>query len=178
MGCTCEIINFSVNSRETMLELIDLFNSTMIEEFYDLDFKLKRENIKQHENEFWIYIDEEPLFACYECGEQVTDFVKKFIKEHPDNKIFADYHCTFSNCGDATYIRYIYNPESKELEIKSLFGEDSGLYMCPECEEEFEDALMELEDYDPNKRFECPACGAEISLEVSQDIKVVALNDF
>ena len=128
------------------------------------------------EKDFWIFVDAEPLFTCYEDGDQVDKLVREFVKKYPEENLTVEYMATFNNCGDAYCINFNYCAKDKRLEIKNIYGEYSALDMCPECEEGFE-PLVFLEDFEEEKTYTCPYCGAEISLNAHKEIKKIKLED-
>lgn len=165
MGCTHEIINMHFQKRNVAKNMIEMFNDFFKSKLYYSSMKLNYEDIKYEEDVYKIVIDQEPLFTIYDCGMQVQELIIEFLKKYPNIIFYVDYTCTFSNCGDCLYIEY--HCENNNIKIKEMYGNDMGLYFCPECEEEFDDALMYIEDYVPNKKYICPYCKKEISLEVN-----------
>lgn len=178
MGCTHDYVNINLKTREMAETALELFAELLEEDLYGSFFDIDEIDIEEKEDGFWIHIDEEPLFNSWEEGEQIEYFVKEFVKRYPDEYFYLDDTASFNNCGDTTYYEYRYDEKVKELTIRTVWAEDGGLYICPECEEDFDgEALVYIEDYKEGEIYTCPHCDAEITFDAEESIEKIKLED-
>ena len=184
MGCSHDCININLKTEEMAKNAIRLFGE-LLEEDLEKDLKSRffhvdEMNMKETEDGFWFYIDEEPLFNNWDSGENINYFVKEFIKRYSDEYFYLSNTTTFNNCGDTTYCKYEYDEKNKELTIKTVYSEwGDGLYDCPECQEDFDgEALVYIEDYEDGKTYLCPNCHAEVTFDAEQYVEKIKLEDF
>lgn len=163
MGCTYDVVNIRLENENH----IELFKNSFNELLKDYLYDGKYENflIRKNKNEHWIAIQEEGLFSEAQGLEFIEYFVTEFAKQYPNIKFYMDYKCTYNNCGDANYVEYNYDG-GDIITVKSMNAEISGIFDCPECETYFEDALVEIEEYNPDQKYYCPECSAEIEYNV------------
>lgn len=177
MGCTRDTINMIVKSKEMAEKAMKLFNEVLKDELY-FHFEIEEDDIREEDDCFIIEIDEEPLFLTWEGNEQVAFFVKEFILQNPKESFYLENTTSFSNCGDTNYYEYTYDEKNKELTIRTVFAEFDSLYMCPECEEDFEEALVYIEDYKKGETYTCPYCGETITFDAAECITKIKLEEF
>ena len=72
----------------------------------------------------------------------------------------------------------VHDEKNKELTIRTVFAEFDSLYMCPECEEDFEEALVYIEDYKKGETYTCPYCGETITFDATECITKIKLEEF
>ena len=117
-----------------------------------------------------------------ENGAPFEDMILEYLKAVPNNRFYAWYECTFNNCGDIVHKEYNY--ENGVLKIEDRYSEQSELGYCPECEwEAWEDEDLEydtlclIEDYDPEKEYKCPNCGAILEWDMDIINRTMSLID-
>ena len=179
MGCSCSNINVNVKTKERAIELIKLFSELLEDDLYCSLLELNEDDIKKSDDGFWFYIDEEPLFAVADDYELVNYFVKEVIKRFPNEYLYLEHIISFNNCGDTTYCEYRYDEQNKILNLKVVYAEEGdGLYICPECDEDFEgEPLVYIEDYKEGETYICPFCGAEITFDAEETIEKISLEE-
>lgn len=177
MGCTCDYVNINLKTREMAETALKLFAELLEEDLYGSFFDIDEIDIEEKEDGFWVRFEEEPLFNTWDDGEQIKLFVKEFIKKFPDEPFYLDNTTSFNNCGDTYYYEYIYDENKKQLTIRTIYSEDSGLYYCPECEEYFDDPLVYIDEYKKGETYTCPECGAEIEYDADETIQKIKLED-
>ena len=106
-----------------------------------------------------------------ENGTQFKRVVFEYLKAVPDCEFYAQYGCTFDNCGAGVDTTYIY--KNKTLKIVDKYSEDAYIDYCSECDSELYDnenssnsVPYRLEDWEENTEYKCPNCGANIEWEV------------
>ena len=90
-----------------------------------------------------------------------------FVESIPDVELEAEYTCTFDNCEDALYNTYKYS--DGQLKVRSAYSEMGEGGYCPECDEELDIRLIELDPERYEDGYVCPHCGEEIEYEVDVD---------
>ena len=163
MGCTYDVINVKLNNLNDAVIFINIFNQVLKNDFYFKDFKVEDDSIEDNGSEVLINIEGEPLFAHAEGVELCECLIKEFVRIHPTINIQLDYSCTYSNCGEALYAKFDYC-KSNIINVKIISADYDGIFWCEECDEEFEEALLYIEDYEDGKTCICPNCGATLSL--------------
>lgn len=174
MECICDTININLKNIKDVEIFIDFFNEIMMEDLYDENFILDKSFVFNGEK-IWISIQEEPLFRKTECGAQVEYLFKKFAQKYPDITFYGDYSCTYNNCNDVLFITYNYGEDGK-IKIREMGADNKGLFMCSECKEEFDDALVYIDEYEIDKTYECPFCKAQLKFNVcvnEYEIKII-----
>ena len=173
MGCTYDIISVNIK-KENKNDFIKLFNSLLEDCLYD-DWCMADEDCFEDDGKRTTFgMDQEPVFTMMENGAQLDDVFVAFLAAHPDNDFYAEYECTFNNCG-AMVLKY-YTFCDGILKIHSKYAEEGYVTNCPECgcEGEDEDGLLCLADWDSSSTFTCPECGAELELEdASEDFEEI-----
>lgn len=179
MGCSHSNINVNVKTKERAMVLINLFSEILEDYLYDSKFKIFEDEIKKDENGFWFYIDESPLFVVADDYDFVNYFVKESIKRFPNEYLYLEHIISFNNCGDTTYCEYKYDEQNKILTLRTVYAEEGdGLYICPECDEDFEgEPLVYIEDYKKGETYICPICGAEITFDAEERIEIISLEE-
>ena len=183
MGCTRDNIIIKTKTKGLALEVTKLFGEILKEDLFYDDFILEEDEIEEEDGEFVLMIDEEPLFAMWDAGSQIDYFVKEFIKRFPNDYFFVEDEASFNNCGDTTIYRYEYDEKKQELHLTTAFSDSYSLCMCPECEEDFEEEFVFLEDcldegYNEEETFVCPYCGEKFKYDVTIVREVFKLEDF
>ena len=167
MGCTYDVINAKVKNMDDAKKFIDFFNNFFKDDLYFQDYEIDESFITENEetNELWINIDEEPLFRMMSGEESIELFVENFSKKHPKLSYYLNYICTYNNCSDAFYMEVNYDGDNK-IKLRKVWADDEGIFMCPKCEEDFEEALCYIDDFEEDKVYTCPFCGADIEYQV------------
>lgn len=177
MGCIFEKVNLNFGSKEHALNFIDLYNEMLKEDIYD---ELTENDVWVSDSGCSIHLDDTPIFKPMERGELLNDVAERFLNENPDAKFSADYECSFSNCGDTTITTYEY--VNGVLTIYCRWGELPYENYCEECEyDSFEDEdgdgepIVRLEDWEPDKEYTCPQCGAVIPFEAGRFVQNIPI---
>lgn len=177
MGCVFEKVNLNFGSREHALKFIALYNEMLKDEIYDA---LSESDAQVCDFGCDIHLDDTPIFKSIDRGEQLDDVVERFLNENPDASFYADYECSFSNCGDTTITTYEY--VNGVLTIDYRWGELPYENYCEECDyDSFEDEdgdeepIVRLEDWEEGKVYTCPQCGAVIPFEATRDIQRIKI---
>ena len=115
MGCSCDIINITVESEEIAQHALDIFNEVLKDRLYDDetikmdDLVCTNESIPKFDYKWTTFcIEGEPLFSSYEEDACIDDFVRAFIEKMPENRIDVEQETTFNNCGEINVYKYIY----------------------------------------------------------------------
>ena len=158
MGCTYDIIEATFKEEDLAEEFLEMFSAILGDELYDdISFLGDEISIEEFGDSVCLTIEGEPLFTSYEDGEQLMDVVLTFLSLHPEIKFEATYDCTFNNCGDHLYMKYIY--QNNLLTLKR-WNADFYLLGCPECEAEWDEPIYTMIGEDDI----CPSCGADLEL--------------
>lgn len=177
MGCTYDVVSARFNNKDDAKKFLEAFNEILRDDFYDSDFDAIVGHI--HKTDEYgrehIMMDVEPMFKLAEGCEIMEYFAVEFAKRYPEIKFHIFYECTYNNCPDAIIAEFDYDGDGI-IKFKGTYGEDSGIYMCPECEAEFDEALVYLDDYNPNEKYFCPECGEEIEFDVSFEEREIVVN--
>jgi hypothetical protein len=179
MGCSFDRIGITIDKKENIKTFVDIFNKELKDDLYWPDNTYLSES--DFEDEFGVFtasVEEEPLFAMMENGAQLIDVVHTYLEAVPDCKFSLWYECTFNNCGAIVYTTYEY--ANHILTIVDKSSEDSYLDYCPECDwsayddEDMEDEeLCTIDNYDPEKEYICPSCGAVLEWDVCIDTSIM-----
>lgn len=179
MGCTRDIINAELKNKECREDFIAFFEEYLKEEFYfKKEWQERFYEFRGKENEKqWFYVDCEPLFRRANGNELIELLAIEFAKKYPENDFYISYYCTFSNCGDVIDMDFYYVSNKNEITIKETYGDDNAINYCEECDAEFDEPLVYLEDYDDNETYTCPECGAELTMYVSRASRKICLTE-
>lgn len=176
MSCTIDVFNADFGTKDHALAFIKLFNEMLKEDLY-IAHEISERDIEFKFDQYSISIDESPLFSMAERGGQLLPVIKRFLLENPDAIFSAYYSCSFTNCGDTTYIECTYNDGI--LTIETRWGELPYETYCEECEydsdEEDEDYIVDLATWEEDKIYKCPNCGAVIEFEAEHDIQKIKI---
>ena len=175
MGSIIEKIQFNFKNKNDSLLFIDHFNDKMNDCFVYENRKLSEKNITFDSEKYSISSEHEPFFNSIDDYESIAEVIQEFLELYSIVKFDGFFERSFGNCGDTTIVEYSFNKESKELKIRSLFADQDSLSYCYECDEDFEEPLMYLTDYKEGEIYHCPYCGEEISLDVSEYIKIIKI---
>jgi len=170
MGCSYDVFRATLGQEEYREDFVRLWNEVLEDELYD-DFAGASMDCFEGEE---FEIDSEPLFRTMLNGEQVADFLKEFLKLHPDAELTAEYECTFNNCSDMVLSYFTY--ENHVLKIKTLYSEFPYIERCPGCGHE-EEEMLTLYDWVENEPLKCPQCGHEFDMDVdvvTEEIEICA----
>ena len=165
MGCTNDVINARLKTKEDIKTFITEFNNILNDDLYYDEYDVKDIEIEEELNGYHIFFENEPMFCTADGGDITEYFIKEFVKKYPDIHFSMDYFCSYSNCGDVLFIEYEYNGNNTIL-VKQKNAEQEGIYMCAECEEDFDEPLVFFDEYNENEEYICPECGARNTLEV------------
>lgn len=100
--------------------------------------------------------------------EGMTGILKACIKKIPDVVFTADYDISCYLCGDNAETHYQY--DGKYLIEKSKYENDVPYLSCPHCGKEIGCCeLVALEDWEPEKTYNCPNCEGTVLLPYSYD---------
>lgn len=157
MGCTYDIIEAKFNEECVVEKFLEMFADILGDDlYYGDDWDPDCVDVDCVAGDFYIIIEDEPLFCSFDDGEQLTDVVLAFLKQYPNIKFEATYNCTFNNCGDQLFTKYEY--DHNRLTIKHWYA-DFYVLGCPECGAEWDEPIYTLDGED-----ECPECGANLEL--------------
>ena len=165
MGCTTDVINAKFKKEEDIKLFIDLFNEILKDDLYYDEYDLEDIKIEKEEDEYHIFFENEPMFYTADGIEITKHFVKEFVSAYPEIHFSMDYFCSYSNCGDVNLTEYSYSGNNK-IFVKETYSDQEGIYMCEECEEDFDEPLVFFDEYDENVDYLCPECGAKNTLDV------------
>lgn len=176
MGCSFDRIGVNIDKKDNINTFIEIYNRELKDKFYwgEDDF-IDEECFEYHHGiGHMLYVENEPLFSMMENGAQFADVVFTYLEAVPDCQFTAWYECTFNNCGAIVYTTYEYN--NGVLKITDKSSEESDISYCPECDwDSYEDddledeVLCRIEDWDPDKEYVCPNCGAVLEWDVFVD---------
>lgn len=174
MGCSYDVIQANIK-KEHKEKFIELFNKILAEDLYDDEYCIADEDCFEDSGDRSEFsIDAEPLFSVMENGEQLVPFFKKFLAECPDNEFDAEYECTFNNCAAMALLNFSFADGT--MTVRYRYTETGFISECPECgyEDEDEEDLFTLHDYEEGKELVCPSCGAVLELEDAfEDIETI-----
>jgi hypothetical protein len=167
MGCVFETVNVYFGNKNHATNFINIFNEMLKDEIYE---ELTEDCVRVQDSGCSIYLNDTPIFKSIERGEQLNDVIVRFLKENPAAEFSADYYCAFSNCGDTTITTYEYAEGILTIDYRS--GELPYESYCEECdydslETDDDDAepIVRLEDWEEDKVYTCPNCGAVIEFD-------------
>jgi hypothetical protein len=167
MGCVFETVDIRFGNREHAINFINIYNEMLKDEIYD---NLTENDVRVGDSGCTIHLDDTPIFKSIERGEQLNDVVERFLNENSDAEFSADYYCAFSNCGDTTITTYEYDDGILTIDYRG--GELPYESYCEECEydsletdDDDAEPIVRLEDWEPDKVYTCPNCGAVIEFE-------------
>jgi hypothetical protein len=172
MGCTFDNVMLTCENKEIADKFAETFNRVLTEDLYygKAEFELFSDD---NPDEYITTADAEPMFYSYEDGSQVEDAVCEFAKENAEEKFTVEYNCTFSNCGDALYIRFEYKDNC--LTVTERYANADAISYCEECDADFDEPLCFLDDYDPDEEYVCSECGAMLKLDFDENIRTLTL---
>ena len=171
MSCTYDVFKIKVKKEEHAKMFAELWNKVLGEGDYLYDFDEDTnlfEEFVEESGSYVLNIEDEPLFAYDDGGNQIQFMITSFIERVPDVELEANYTCTFDNCPDALYNTYNYS--NGRLIIRCAYSESGEGDYCPECDEELEIRLIELEPEHLVEGYICPLCGEIIEYEASVDV--------
>ena len=178
MSSRCEIFSIKLKKEEYAKKFSELWNEILGEGDYLDNFDEETDIFslfKEEDGEYSLCMEEEPLFACDEEGDQVDLMIKAFIQAIPNVELEAEYTCTFDNCSDAFYKAYQYS--NNKLSIHDAYSEYGEGYECPECDVDLDVCLIKLSPEMYEDGFVCPHCGEQIDYEANVNEYVIDLID-
>jgi hypothetical protein len=161
MGCSYDVIHVELENKKQVEAFIEIFNRELEDELYWDENKISLDSFEEDMDKFILDIDDEPFFAHMYNGDQLYDVFIPFLKMFPEAKFYADYECTFNNCGDAVYLKFEYNGNNI-LKVEERYSESYGIEYCPECDTELFDEICCISDYNKDEEYTCPNCGAQL----------------
>lgn len=173
MGCSFDRLGATIMRKQDVKTFIEIFNRELKDSLYDEeDAFIDESNFEELAAGIYIMsVEQEPLFKMMENGAPYEDMLMEYLKAVPDAQFYAWYECTFNNCGDIVHHEYHYNDHV--LKIERRYADNAYLDYCAECdweaysdEELDDDTLCLIEDYDPEKEYKCPNCGAVLEWDV------------
>lgn len=172
MGCSFDRITATFETKEQTKVFADIYNEKLEDDFYwGEDSFLNDDDFNLENGLYHLWVEDEPLFRTMENGDQLVDVIYSYLEAVPDCNFYLEYECTFNNCGAIVFTTYDY--KDGILKIVDKNSEDSYLDYCPECNwEAYEDenmdgeALCTIDEWEEDKVYVCPNCGAVLDWEV------------
>ena len=168
MSCTFDLVAVRVYPGEQAQAFIAAFSEELEKSGYlyeDVDLSDAAELFIEDEEGFYFETDAEPLFAEYAEGAQVLRLIQSAAAAAPKAEVWAEYLCTFDDCGDAVFATYSY-ADNKLTVVEKVSPAGEYLEYCDDCGADF-DAVCSIADFDPSESYACPECGEALSYEMS-----------
>lgn len=178
MGCSYDRFNAMLPSETHAEAFAELFNQMLKEELYwGEDSFITPNNFSCGLcEEYYIDVDDEPLFNMMDNGSQLVNVILEYIKCFPDDEFSANYYCTFNNCGAVFMTDYKYNG-NRRLRLEHRWSENESLSYCNECDTAFwENPICTIEDYEEGEVYHCSNCGAELEWDANIEEVFFELN--
>lgn len=185
MGCSYDMLGATIRRKEDIKTFVEIFNEELK---YDIDGIdpdgdgfLNENDFESDGNSYSTFIAAEPLFNEMENGAQFKRVVLEYLKAVPDVPFSAWYRCTYDNCGAIDTSNYNYS--DGVLKIESRHSKDSELDWCRTCDwnayedDVYTDVVCTAEEYEPDKEYSCPKCGASLKFDVRIFYKTLKLID-
>lgn len=176
MGCSFDRFYATFKKKEDTKVFTEIYNEKLKDDLYwgEDDFLSEDDFLLDAIGNYDLGIEAEPLFKMMENGAQFVDVIFAYLESVPNEPFYAEYECTFNNCGAIVFTTYEY--ANGELKITDKNSEDSYLDYCPECEwcayddDDFEDeAICTIDEWDENEIYRCPKCGAILEWDIFVD---------
>lgn len=179
MGCTYDAINVVLKNRSCLDNFLEEFYKFFKDYLYEKNYQIHPTSIfnPNPKTECYINIQEEPLFKTNEGGAQVDAFVREYLKKYSDVDFKLSYTQEELSCDGAMNINYKYNSETKELNIEKKYADNISITYCPDCCEDFEEAIAYLDEHIEGQVYRCPYCGADIEYDVEFNAETIKLED-
>lgn len=179
MGCTNDFVHVTLKNRSYLESFLNEFYGFFKDYLYDKNYQIHPTCIFSASpiSECYIDINEEPLFKMDESGAQVDLFIKEYVKKYPDVDISMFYTGEELDCDGAIHIKYEYNSQTKKLNIEKRTADCTSIRYCPECDEDFEEAIAYLDEHIEGQTYRCPVCGADIEYDVDFSTEIIKLED-
>lgn len=172
MGCTAESLKIEVSKYAQ--ECKDLFNKYFDGCFYydqsSEDDCGQLEVETEEDGSGILSFDCEPFFTQSVMYDSVFYFFKLFCAKYKDVEASLEYYAEYSVDASSQTLSYTYS--NGVVKGRTVYGiGDSFMGECEECgwepwedcdEDGFPQHLFDIDDFDPNKTYTCPKCGAEI----------------
>lgn len=159
MGCTAEALVIKTNKYidELQKDFYEYFKDDL---YYDDGYD-SFETEKHKDGSGSISFDDEPFFRQSCMEDAIYDYFKTFCIKHPDIEASLDYSTEFSVDASSQWLAYSY--KDYEISGETRYGYGGGYYFECECgydNYDDDEPLFYFEDFDVNKEYKCPECGA------------------
>lgn len=182
MGCSYDMLGATIHRKEDIKTFVEIYNRELEDSLYYGEDDFISENYFEETNEgFSMSYDQEPLFDFMNQGAPYEKMILTYLKAVPDVPFSAWYRCTYDNCGAIDTSNYNYS--DGVLKIESRHSEDSELDWCRTCDwnayedDVYTDVVCTAEEYEPDKEYSCPKCGASLKFDVRIFYKTLKLVD-
>lgn len=174
MGCSYDKFHADFAKKEHAKIFSEIFNEKLKDQLYWGERSFLNEDsfsLDNYGNNYSLWIDDEPLFKTMEDGYQFVEVIFAYLEAVPDLPFWAEYECTFNNCGAIVSTTYDYS--DGKLTVINKYSDDSQLDYCPECDwDSYEDEkfngepLCTIDEWEEGETYRCPQCGAVLEWDV------------
>lgn len=120
-------------------------------------------DVDEYDNEYYDAFADDAAISNDDLQEVVSNAANILKEKFPSSRF--EIYAAFSHLSGGGEARYTRKYDGEELYGKGLVCNQDFDGYCPECGCE----VVDIEDYDPNKKYNCKKCGYELLFD-NQDI--------
>lgn len=182
MGCSYDHLGVTIHRKEDIKTFVEIYNREL-EDFlyYGKDDFISENYFEETDDGFSMSYEQEPLFDFMDQGGCYENMLLTYLKAVPNAPLSAWYECSYDNCDE--FDSNTYNYSDGVIKIESRNFENSSLDYCPTCDwnayedDVYTNVVCTAYEYEPDKEYSCPKCGASLEFDVRIFHKTLKLVD-